>query len=131
MLCVIIILSHILQQYNLMYLYISILEHWEDGTLNNGLTKQKRTLWCDAGIKAAFRRSNEYQLNDSAGYFLDSLERFVRHGYVPTEQDVLRTRSRTTGIVQTCFHYKVVLFGKFKMAKWKTSAMHKQCSIGM
>jgi hypothetical protein len=57
-------------------------------------------------------------LNDSAGYFLDSLERISKSEYVPTEQDVLRTRVRTTGIVEIQFLYKVEnvnneIFAKF------------------
>jgi len=48
-----------------------------------------------------------FSLNDSAGYFLDSLDRIGKSEYVPTEQDVLRTRVRTTGIVEIQFFYKV------------------------
>ena len=84
-----------------------ILEQWEDGTLPCPLVKQMRILWSDAGIKASFKRSNEYQLNDSAGHFLDALDRVAVDGYVPTEQDVLRTRARTTGIVEVQFRHKV------------------------
>ena len=53
------------------------------------------------------RRTLSDSLNDSAGYFLDSLERIGKSEYVPTEQDVLRTRVRTTGIVEIQFFYKV------------------------
>ena len=43
-------------------------------------------LWRDAGIQAAFLRSGEYQLNDSAGYFLSEMERISETGYIPTDQ---------------------------------------------
>ena len=43
-------------------------------------------LWRDAGIQAAFVRSGEYQLNDSAGYFLSEMERISETGYIPTDQ---------------------------------------------
>ena len=64
-------------------------------------------LWKDKGVTDCFRRSNEYHLNDSAGYFLDSLDRVSIDEYVPTMQDVVRTRARTTGIVELHFRQKV------------------------
>ncbi|KAI9222477.1 guanine nucleotide-binding protein subunit alpha [Blastocladiella britannica] len=61
-------------------------------------------LWNDAGIQSVFARSREYQLNDSAKYYLDALPRLAAQNYLPTDQDILRTRVRTTGIVETTFH---------------------------
>lgn len=55
-------------------------------------------------------RSREYQLNDSAAYYLNSLDRISHHNYVPTQQDVLRTRVKTTGIVETHFSFKGLHF---------------------
>ena len=56
-----------------------------------------RALWADDGVQMAFARSNEYQLNDSAAYYFNSIDRIATAGYVPNEQDVLRARVRTTG----------------------------------
>lgn len=69
-----------------------------------------RTLWTDDGVQECFKRSREYQLNDSASYYLDALERLCQAEYVPTEQDVLRTRVKTTGIIETTFEYKNLFF---------------------
>ena len=66
-----------------------------------------------SGVQRCFARSNEYQLNDSAGYFLDELNRIGDQNYLPTEQDVLRTRVKTTGIVETHFDYKSLNFKIF------------------
>lgn len=57
-----------------------------------------------------FCRSREYQLNDSAAYYLNSLDRISQHNYIPTQQDVLRTRVKTTGIVETHFSFKGLHF---------------------
>jgi len=38
--------------------------------------------------------------------FLDDLERLGARDYMPTEQDILRTRVKTTGIVEVHFHFK-------------------------
>ncbi|PWN46267.1 putative guanine nucleotide-binding protein alpha-1 subunit [Ceraceosorus guamensis] len=60
-------------------------------------------LWRDPGVQACFQRSREYQLNDSAQYYFDSVERMAQPNYLPTDQDVLRSRVKTTGITETHF----------------------------
>ena len=57
--------------------------------------------------QAAFLRANEYQLSDCAKYFLEHVTRLGQHGYIPTTQDILHTRVRTSGIVEVKFHIKV------------------------
>ena len=63
-------------------------------------------LWQDEGLQMCFRRSREYQLNDSAEYFLNAIRRISHLEYIPTEKDVLKTRVRTVGVMQTQFFYK-------------------------
>ena len=62
-----------------------------------------RTLWADAGVQQAFQRSREYQLNDSAKYYFDAIDLIASPTYVPSDQDVLRSRVKTTGITETTF----------------------------
>jgi len=38
--------------------------------------------------------------------YLNSLDRLIQSDYIPTQQDVLRTRVKTTGIVETTFTLK-------------------------
>ncbi|KAJ3158459.1 guanine nucleotide-binding protein subunit alpha [Irineochytrium annulatum] len=63
-----------------------------------------KALWVDDGVKVCFGRSREYQLNDSASYYFDAVERIAASNYLPTDQDVLRSRVKTTGIIETTFH---------------------------
>ncbi|XP_016968887.2 G protein alpha q subunit-like isoform X1 [Drosophila rhopaloa] len=65
-----------------------------------------RTLWGDAGIRKCYDRRNEYQLTDSAEYFLSDLARIEKDRYLPTEQDILRVRVPTQGIVEYQFDLK-------------------------
>ncbi|XP_036189395.1 guanine nucleotide-binding protein G(t) subunit alpha-1 isoform X2 [Myotis myotis] len=85
----------------------------EEGTMPKEMSDIIQRLWQDAGIQACFERASEYQLNDSAGYYLSDLERLVTPGYVPTEQDVLRSRVKTTGIIETQFSFKDLNFRMF------------------
>lgn len=42
--------------------------------------------------------------------YLNDLERIAKGEYIPTQQDVLRTRVKTTGIVETHFTFKDLHF---------------------
>ncbi len=66
--------------------------------------KAIKLLWNDAAIqKVQFRAGHLFYLNDSAQYYLDAIDRIQEEGYLPTDQDVLRSRTKTTGIVETSF----------------------------
>jgi len=51
------------------------------------------------------QRDAAYQLNDSAAYFFDHLDRIAKDDYVPSEADILRARVKTTGIQEAQFTY--------------------------
>lgn len=74
------------------------------------LLQVMKRLWMDDGVQHCFSRSREYQLNDSAAYYLNALDRISAPNYVPTQQDVLRTRVKTTGIIETHFSFKGLRF---------------------
>uniref|UniRef100_A0AAY5KYL1 Adenylate cyclase-inhibiting G alpha protein n=1 Tax=Esox lucius TaxID=8010 RepID=A0AAY5KYL1_ESOLU len=85
----------------------------EEGVMTPELAGVIKRLWQDAGVQICFGRSREYQLNDSASYYLNDLDRISQQNYVPTQQDVLRTRVKTTGIVETHFTFKDLYFKMF------------------
>jgi len=60
-------------------------------------------MYADGGVKEAIERANEFQLNDSTIYFWDRAAELCKSDYLPSDQDVLRARVRTTGIVQQNF----------------------------
>ncbi|KAL1924834.1 uncharacterized protein VTP21DRAFT_4488 [Calcarisporiella thermophila] len=70
-------------------------------------------LWQDSGVRTCFNRSREYQLNDSAAYYFDSIERISHPNYIPTDQDVLRSRVKTTGITETTFRIGELTYRMF------------------
>lgn len=74
------------------------------------LTEAMKRLWEDQGVRQCFRRSREYQLNDSTKYYLDALDRLAEPDYRPTQQDILRTRVKTTGIVEIQFTFRKLHF---------------------
>ncbi|KAL7854566.1 hypothetical protein SRHO_G00167560 [Serrasalmus rhombeus] len=69
-----------------------------------------KMLWADPGIQEAYDRRREYQLSDSTKYYLGDLERIAATGYVPSQQDVLRVRVPTTGIIEYPFDLVNIIF---------------------
>lgn len=62
-------------------------------------------LWADEGIKTAFQKRYEYHIFDGAQYFFANLDRLKPPNYVPTNEDILHCRMKTTGIVECSFPY--------------------------
>ncbi|XP_037946597.1 G protein alpha q subunit isoform X4 [Teleopsis dalmanni] len=69
-----------------------------------------KNLWADTGIQECYDRRREYQLTDSAKYYLSDLERIEAAEYLPTEQDILRARVPTTGILEYPFDLDGIIF---------------------
>ena len=53
--------------------------------------------------------------------FLDNLPRLSAPNYVPSEQDLLRTRIKTTGITEVLFELKGLTFRFVLLVFWKIS----------
>ncbi|ODO08355.1 guanine nucleotide-binding protein subunit alpha [Cryptococcus wingfieldii CBS 7118] len=62
------------------------------------------SLWHDPVIPAVMDRSSEFYLMDSATYFFANIRKIAGPDYVPDEADVLRARTKTTGISETRFN---------------------------
>ncbi|XP_069817912.1 guanine nucleotide-binding protein subunit alpha-14 [Dendropsophus ebraccatus] len=69
-----------------------------------------KKLWEDPGIQECYDRRREYQLSDSAKYYLTDIDRISVTGYIPTQQDVLRVRVPTTGIIEYPFDLENIIF---------------------
>ncbi|KAL1512776.1 hypothetical protein ABEB36_002307 [Hypothenemus hampei] len=57
-----------------------------------------KTAWVDEGVQETFRRSNEFQLIDSAEHFLNRIDSIRKIDYVPDTQDILFCRIETKSI---------------------------------
>lgn len=62
-----------------------------------------KKLWADPGIQVAYKNRSKFQLTDSASYFFDRLDQIGADNYLPEKDHVLRSRVRTTGIVENDF----------------------------
>ncbi|XP_041355994.1 guanine nucleotide-binding protein G(q) subunit alpha [Gigantopelta aegis] len=67
-------------------------------------------LWADPGIQECYDRRREYQLTDSAKYYLNNVDRIASPDYLPTLPDILRVRVPTTGIIEYPFDLDSIIF---------------------
>ncbi|XP_041825085.1 guanine nucleotide-binding protein G(q) subunit alpha-like [Melanotaenia boesemani] len=81
---------------------VSTLESWQVDAI--------KRVWNDHGIQKCYDRRREYQLSDSAKYYLTDMDRIADPAYIPTLQDILRVRVATTGIIEYPFDLSKVLF---------------------
>lgn len=69
-----------------------------------------KAMWKDTAIQNVWGRVNEFQILEVAEYLLHNIDRITDINYVPTLDDCLRCRSRTTGVVEINFVHSDVTF---------------------
>jgi GTPase SAR1 family protein len=60
-------------------------------------------LWRDPGIQATYQLRSLFQLADGTDYLLNHVSDYVTKDYVPSKDDLLHLRIRTTGVTVTEF----------------------------
>ncbi|EGO03512.1 hypothetical protein SERLA73DRAFT_175022 [Serpula lacrymans var. lacrymans S7.3] len=68
-----------------------------------------KALWQDDAVQTELARGR-IRLDDSAGFFLNDLDRLTVQDYEPTDDDVLRARLRTSGIQEYTLHFDTVSY---------------------
>jgi len=72
-----------------------------------------KCLWADQAVQTVVKRGNEFALHDNLSYYFQDLDRLFAENYIPNDQDILRSRLKTTGIIETIFDlgtYKYRMF---------------------
>ena len=62
-------------------------------------------LWHSEPIQLTYSRRNEYWHLEATDYYFSNAERYVADGFIPTEEDMVMARKRTTGVVVTELDY--------------------------
>ncbi|KAG4965111.1 hypothetical protein JHK85_040086 [Glycine max] len=71
--------------------------------LTKELAQEIENLWKDPAIQETYARGSELQIPDCTDYFMENLQRLSDTNYVPTKEDVLYARVRTSGVVEIQF----------------------------
>jgi len=80
-----------------------VLEAKDEQLVDMALGPHMKAMWLDPGVQAAYDHKSRFQLNDSTDYYFARIDEIMQPKYVPNEQDVLRSRVPTTGIVENTF----------------------------
>jgi GTPase SAR1 family protein len=88
----------------------SVLMTTADKKYDEKMSNDVRTLWADESIKKQFERRYEFHVFDGATYFFENLARLAPPNYMPTNEDILHCRRKTTGIVEAKFEHEGYLF---------------------
>lgn len=82
----------------------------QGGVLTPDICAAVKDLITDPGVKEALEKQNKFQLNDSAEYFFDRVDEIAKPDYCPSQEDVIKARVQTTGIIETQFQFKDMIF---------------------
>lgn len=74
-----------------------------DGDVDAEVARHITVLWSDEAIKKTYAARSKFQLTDSCRYFFAKVDEVAADNYIPSMDDVLQCRARTTGIVETEF----------------------------
>ncbi|KAJ5600687.1 hypothetical protein VI817_001815 [Penicillium citrinum] len=72
--------------------------------LDTAIGDAMKDLWQDSGVQIAIRLSRSLPFHDTMLYFYDAIDRIFAPGWIPEDQDILRTRLKTTGISEAHFN---------------------------
>ncbi|KAF8156551.1 guanine nucleotide binding protein, alpha subunit [Crassisporium funariophilum] len=64
-----------------------------------------QALWADEAVRVVLKK-RKIRMEDSAGFFLDDLNRIANRDYEPSDDDVVRARLRTLGVQEYKVHFE-------------------------
>eukprot|EP00479_Gromia_sphaerica_P013480 TRINITY_DN7528_c0_g1_i1.p1 TRINITY_DN7528_c0_g1~~TRINITY_DN7528_c0_g1_i1.p1 ORF type:complete len:167 (+),score=30.31 TRINITY_DN7528_c0_g1_i1:618-1118(+) len=63
-------------------------------------------VWADKGIQEVYKQRSRTQLLDSAPHFFERASIIAQKDYVPSTDDIILSRTRTTGFTEAEFEFK-------------------------
>lgn len=87
--------------------FASLNKRLERGLVGDSLGAEEfglvKALWALPCIQEAYQARHEFTLIDSTRYFLDKIDEVTAPAYLPSLDDILRARVRTSGIIENTF----------------------------
>jgi len=81
---------------------VATMQSFEPWTVQ--LVEKFKILLMNAEVQKVLKKSAELQLYEHMDYMLSRLDEFVSPSYIPSEDDILRVKVRTTGIMEISYH---------------------------
>ena len=80
-----------------------------------------KKLWADDKIQNTYAARSKFQLTDSTAYYFNKIEEVTAED-LPSDADILRSRVRTSGIVEEKYNIEGVTFSMYDVEASATSA---------
>jgi GTPase SAR1 family protein len=77
-------------------------------------------LWYEQVIKTVYNTRARLQVDDSISYFLSEIHRIAEPAYIPSNEDIIQVRTRTTSIISKEFDIKGNTFCMFDVGGQKS-----------
>eukprot|EP01083_Nonionella_stella_P038443 104594_1 len=91
-----------------------------DPKLDDDTAEAVRILWGESVIKDIYANRANMRIEDSSAHFWDRIDDIIAAGYVPSEEDVLLVRYRTTGVIEQIFTVEESTFHIFDVGGQKS-----------
>lgn len=91
----------------------------EDNVILPNMEEHLDNIWKDPGIKKVWDRRSEFQVVESIAEFMNHLPRICAEDYMPTQQDILISRVRTSGILTESYQIDGNLFEMYDVGGQK------------
>jgi len=92
--------------------YMLEMKHEDGKVWASEVVGHLKILWADPGIQNTYNNRAKFHINDSADFFLNKIDELAKPNFLTSDQDVVRCRARTTGIVENEF---VIDKNRFKL----------------
>lgn len=80
-----------------------VMEAEDDAAVDGAMGAAIKALWADKAIQDTWDKRADYQVVETNAKFFDDIDRIAADDYVPTQDDFLKCRVRTSGIIEE--HY--------------------------
>uniref|UniRef100_A0A0K0FKC2 Guanine nucleotide-binding protein G(k) subunit alpha (inferred by orthology to a human protein) n=1 Tax=Strongyloides venezuelensis TaxID=75913 RepID=A0A0K0FKC2_STRVS len=90
------------------------------GPFNEKESDAIKSLWNDKNLQEVYKRRAQFNLNDSAGYFFEELDRINQQNFIPIPEDLIRAYVPTLGVDNLIFtvknrSYQIIEYGGTKL----------------
>jgi len=82
-------------------------------TIDKTVGEKLKSMWADNGVQETWRMRSSFQVQDALAWYMDNIDRIAAPGYLPSNQDLLRARVRTSGIVEAEYNIGGVRIAMF------------------
>lgn len=97
-------------------------------TIDASVGEMLKTIWTDPGVADSWLKRSSIQVQDALEYYMNAIDRISSDDYEPSTDDILRTRVRTSGIIEENFDIngtKVAMYDVGGQRSERRKWMHK------